>query len=130
MIISNNKLVVNKFENVISVDGLFRDVLIQARDLVYLGHKLETHPLFASIGMMHSPTRSIILSDERVYDELSLTTISQSIEKYERTMGIRNVKEKQTEDFELIDLQLLEAALNELEMIEKGDVHEIRISKN
>ena len=45
-------------------------------------------------------------------------------------MGIRNVKEKQTEDFELIDLQLLEAALNELEMIEKGDVHEIRISKN
>ena len=46
------------------VEGTFRDVLVKVRDMVYSGHKLVTHPLFASSRMMFSPFRTVIVGDE------------------------------------------------------------------
>lgn len=119
MIISNNPLVSNSYDNVKYVEGTYRDVLIQVRDLVFLGHGLVSHPLGASIGQIQSPIRSIIVTDDKTHDEYSIETISQSIEKYDLTMGERQAKYSSQEDYEMLDLELLKSTINELEKLEK-----------
>ena len=63
-IISNNPVIRDNFDNVIFIEGDFLDVLIKVRDLVYTGHELINHPLGASIRMMFSPYRSIMVGDK------------------------------------------------------------------
>lgn len=119
-----------RYPQAVFIEGNFRDVLLQARDFIHLGYKLESHPLGASIGMMHSPVRSILISEQiQDYDELSQNIISQSIEKYDITMGTRNSKDDKRSDYETLDLELLIAAIDELERLKKGDVNAFRITK-
>ncbi|MDO5457603.1 MAG: GrdX family protein [Atopococcus tabaci] len=130
MIVTNNRKVLAQYPQAVFIEGGFRDVLVQVRDFVHLGHKLESHPLGASIGMMHSPVRSILISEHiQDYDELSQNIISQSIEKYDITMGTRNSKDDKRSDYETLDLELLDAAIEELERLKKGDVNALRITK-
>lgn len=114
MIVTNNPLVKNPD---VFVDGDFRDVLLKVRDLVFEGYELETHPLFASIRMMFSPVRTVILKDEPHAPNENLAssnTITQAIELYDNTMGNRRPDMVHKDDYAMIDHELFLSALQEL----------------
>ncbi len=112
-VITNNKLVYDKYENAEYIDGDFKDVLIKTRDYVHIGAKLSQHPLPASIRMMFSPVRSVVIK-ENEYDEKSNLLIESCIEKYDKTMGKRKPDYQNKDDYELLDLSLTDSAIKEL----------------
>ena len=60
-----------------------------------------------------------ILDDECCIDENSLNLIEDSIEKYKMTMKNRNIDFKNLSDYELVDLMLVETALEEYKLLSK-----------
>ncbi len=122
VVTNNNSLIESEkdFSDVIDyvfVDGNFLDVLVKVRDLIHMGHKLISHPLGASIRIMFSPVRSILLSDEKYdADILSMEVIESSIDKYKATMENRNIDFRNKDDYEFIDIELLKSALDEARM--------------
>ncbi len=120
LILTNNSKVESEFSNTVLVEGSFREVLIKAKEMVYEGHKIISYPLAASIRMMYSPTRSILISLEaNSLDERSIEIIDASIEKYDLTMGARSVDEKNKKDYEIIDYDLIISAIRENDFIKK-----------
>ncbi len=113
-IITNNRLVNKNYKNTIFVYGDFRDVLIKTRDYLHRGYKLETSPLPASIRMLFSPIRTIIISDNVPKTEDSILILEQSIEKYDITMGKRKPDYHNEEDYVLLDFNLMKIAIKEL----------------
>lgn len=115
MIVSNNTLVPDAD---IIVQGSYYDVLVAARDLVYQGHELLVHPLFASIRMLFSPVRTIILSDSRKQpnadNEYSMSLIGDAIIKYNHLLKNRTPDFEHTADYELLDFELFQQAKREL----------------
>lgn len=117
-IISNNPMVKANFNNVLYIEGDFLDVLIKVRDLVYMGHELITHPLGASIRMIFSPYRSIIVGDKTsTNNEYFMETIENSIINYKKHMEVRPIDPNNNEDYSNIDKLLLTSAINEDQMI-------------
>ena len=112
LIVTNNHLVDKQDNEVVIVNGEFKDVLKKVRDYIHQGYGLLTHPLPASIRMFHSPVRSIVLSNSQDFDSLNL--IESSIEKYNHILGEREKKQKNIADYERIDLELLESSFEEL----------------
>jgi hypothetical protein len=119
MIITNNNTVYEKYKDDYSisfVDGGFKDVLIKTRNKIHEGYELLTHPLSSSIKPNETPYKSIIISDNKGninYD--SLIIIENSIMSYDKFNKMKindNYTEKIIEDFKLIDLTVLESALN------------------
>jgi hypothetical protein len=117
-IISNNPTVKEEFQNVVFVEGGFLDVLIKVRDLVYTGHELINHPLGASIRIMFSPYRSIIVGDKTTSNnQYFMETIENSIINYKKHMEVRLVDNNNNEDYRYIDKDLLMSAIREHKMI-------------
>lgn len=115
IVLSNNPQVREKVKNIKFVNGNMRDVLIEARDLVQGGAELITHPLGASLRMLFSPYRSIVMEEKEAhinYDHLE--TIENSIIKYDQHLGVRKEDINHSEDYALIDFKLLESAFNEM----------------
>jgi hypothetical protein len=119
MIITNNNTVFDKYKdkyNINFVDGNFRDVLIKTRDKIHEGYELLTHPLSSSVKPNEAPYKSIIISEKNGsinYD--SLMVIENSIITYDNFNKDRKsfkFNEKIMEDFKLVDLTVLESALN------------------
>jgi hypothetical protein len=115
-ILTNNPSVASKYENVMYIDGTVEDVLVKTRNLVQIGESLITHPLPASIRMMYTPYRSIVLGQGTgsSSDFLQLQIAEESITKYKRIIEYRNVDIKNNKDYENLDLWLLESALHEV----------------
>ena len=118
-IVSNNSLVKEKFDCVEFVDGNYIDVLIATRDLIHKGCSLVSHPLPASIRMFFSSIRSIVIEDGNGFDENSILIIEEAIDKYNLTMKNRNVDFKNVKDYEIVDLTLVESALEEYKALSK-----------
>ncbi len=117
-IITNNPMIRDDFDNVVFVEGGFLDVLIKVRDLVYTGHELINHPLGASIRMMFSPYRSIIVGDKTsTNNQYFMETIENSIINYKKHMEVRQVDNNNNEDYATIDKDLLMSAIRENKMI-------------
>lgn len=114
MLVTNNSKVDSDTLEVIRVQGLFLDVLEEARRLVHLGYRLEVSPLPASHRMLFSPTRTILLSKGQGPDQESLFLMEKELEKYKLTMGEREPDIRHLEDYEILDLDLFESALEEL----------------
>ena len=113
-IITNNPKVENLEGKINFVEGSFEDVLIEARNLVYLGYGLISHPLSASLRMFFSPYRSIVLTDEiSDVDDIYMETIENSIENYRKHMKERNPDLENKEDYALIDKELLKSSIKE-----------------
>ncbi len=112
-VITNNKSVYSKYLDVEYLDTDFRGILIKARDYIHLGYTLEHHPLPASIRMLFSPYRTIILSKKEDIEE-STIIIEKSIEKYDMTLGERTPDYKNGKDYEIIDRNLMESTVKEL----------------
>lgn len=114
LIITNNPAVAETKENVLFVDGSSEETLIKVRDLVHEGYELISHPLAASLRMMFSPFRSVILGKKsEQMDAFSVEIIEDSIIKYKRHMDFRKRDTANSDDYKMIDLILLEAALQE-----------------
>jgi hypothetical protein len=65
-IVTNNPLVQNKYtDNVLYIDGNVEQTLIKVRDMVYEGYELISHPLPASLRMLFSPYRSIVIGKKQ-----------------------------------------------------------------
>jgi hypothetical protein len=113
MVITNNPLLEDA-RGVEFVEGGFRDVLVRVRDLTYLGHELISHPLFASLGMMFSPYRSVIVSDRpQGFSPEQAQLAEDSIASFDlATQGRRRIGRNDA-DYARMDLELLEAALEE-----------------
>lgn len=118
-IVSNNSLVKEKFDCVEFVEGSYIDVLIATRDLIHKGCSLVSHPLPASIRMVFSSIRSIVIEEGNSFDENSILIIEEAIDKYNLTMKNRNVDFKNVKDYEIVDLTLVESALEEYKMLSK-----------
>lgn len=118
IIITNNELVKNTRENAVFVEGDYIDLLIKLRDYIHIGHKLISYPLGASIRMIYSPVKSVLISsDKGEFDENSLEILEGSIEKYKAIMGDRNIDYKNKGDYEVIDRELLDSAIEENDFI-------------
>lgn len=124
MIITNNPSVREHYmtrQTVVFVDGGYREVLVQTRDRVHLGHPLLTHPLMGSLKPNETPYRSVLLGDERMErsDADSVLIIEEAILVFDRFAARprpdrgEGSTDKMKEDFRKIDLSLLKSALNE-----------------
>lgn len=119
-IVTNNPIVKDKYDNLIFVEGSYEDVLFKVRDLVHTGSELINHPLGASIRMFFSPYRSIIIREDNNLDnEFNINTIDTSIQSYKKQMEARTPDTVNSEDYSVIDAQLLDSALEEFERIYK-----------
>ena len=76
----------------------------------------------ASIRMVFSSIRSIVIEDENSFDENSVLIIEEAIDKYNLTMKNRNVDFKNVKDYEFVDLMLVESALEEYKALSKLEI--------
>lgn len=119
IIITNNDMVYNKYKdqyNIELYDCSIKDVMLKVRDRIHEGFKMLTHPLSSSIKPNESLYKSIMISDEKsVLDYDSLLIIENGIMTCDKFNKIKyNIvyTDKIIEDFKLIDLTVLESALN------------------
>lgn len=114
LIVTNNPSVTAKQDQLLFMESSVETTLIKVRDLVYEGYELISHPLAASLRMLFSPFRSVILGKklEKV-DWLSAITIEDSIAKYKRHTGLRKNNPAHDADYKMLDRILLETALAE-----------------
>lgn len=118
MIITNNQCVYDKYKdthNILYIDGSYRDVLVKTRDKVQEGYELLTHPLSSSLKPNETPYKSVIISEKKGslnFD--SVYIIENSIITYDNFNKNKIIEwtHKLREDFKLIDLTVLESALN------------------
>lgn len=115
-IVTNNPKVKSTYSEVIFVEGSFEDVLVKARDFVHLGYKLINHPIGASLRMLFSPYRSIIIGKkQQKADDIHIAIIENSIENYRKHMEVRMPDIKNSGDYAMIDSVLLKSSLDEYE---------------
>ena len=118
VIITNNDWVLYKYRekfNVVYIDGTFKDVLIAVRDRLHMGYELLTHPLGGSVKPGETPYKSIMVSDDKKNISFSsIYTIENAIITYDKfnKNKLKFINDKIAEDLKLIDLTVLESALN------------------
>lgn len=119
IVVSNNPLM-KDVDDVLFVEGSFHDVLVKVRDMVFEGYELVTHPLFASIGMMWSPFRSVILGERRDKStEFELRTVEDALRSYDQVTEGRVHFPEHDRDYAWMDRSLYYSALEELGMLDK-----------
>ncbi|MDR7855840.1 GrdX family protein [Tissierella sp.] len=117
-IVTNNPTVKDDYEEVIFVEGGFGDVLLKVRDLVHSGFELINHPLGASSRMFFSPYRSIAIREKsQGKHDIHVETIENSIENYNKHTSMKKADMANSEDYALIDSELLKSSLHEFERI-------------
>ena len=119
IIITNNDMVYNKYKdqyNIELYDCSIKDIMLKVRDRIHEGFKMLTHPLSSSIKPNESLYKSIMISDEKsILDYDSLLIIENGIMTCDKFNKIKyNIvyTDKIIEDFKLIDLTVLESALD------------------
>ena len=118
MVVVTNNPLLKEEENVLFVEGMFRDVLIKVRDMVYTGYELISHPLFASSRMMFSPYRTVILGQKRALPvQVECQIAEDSIISYDKMTARRNYQPEHNGDYADVDKQLYLAALEEIAML-------------
>lgn len=102
-------------DDVIFVDGTFRDVLVKVRDLVYSGHELISHPLFASSRMMFSPFRTVLVGDKlQRPSDFECEVIEDAISQYDVATAHRNRQPQHDKDYAYLDYSLYQSTLEEI----------------
>lgn len=116
-IVTNNPEIKAKSNNLYFVEGSYEDVLIKVRDLVYEGVDLISHPLGASMRMLYSPYRSIVVGEKNSkIDSYHIEMIENSILNYRNTLKSRKVDWVNKDDYALIDNELLKSTFMDLKV--------------
>lgn len=124
IMITNNPKVIQKYKDeelsLLTLDSIEK-IFTTTRDLIHKGYILVTHPLAGSIKPFQNPYRSIILKEGNELDYNSLKNFENSFKKYKQfehnKTKINNLSQKILEDYQVIDLSLIESAL---QSIKKG----------
>lgn len=118
IIVTNNPLVSEKFTSdegfeVRYMDSGYREVLVAARDLVFAGHKLLTHPLSGSVKPKETVVKSVALSFKKGqmdFDDVGIVENSIiTCDKFPLKFPI--LPDVVLKDFQLVDLSLITTAL-------------------
>lgn len=119
-IVTNNPMSKEKFEGKYKVEFIDvpqLDILKKVRNYIHKGNRILTHPLMGSVKPNETPYRTVCVSTE-VVDEVdlqSLEIIENSIvttEKFLRDFNTPQWSEKILADFQLIDSDLIDHAIN------------------
>ena len=91
----------------------FREVLVLARDKVYAGHTLYTHPLAGSVKPNETPYKSVIVSMvPHPFEPQHAESIANAIAVCDKFKPIGwELNERILRDFQLIDYTLLAGAI-------------------
>ncbi|WP_346939481.1 GrdX family protein [uncultured Clostridium sp.] len=119
-IVTNNPMSKEKFEGKYKVEFIDvpqLDILKKVRNYIHKGNRILTHPLMGSVKPNETPYRTICVSAEVVngVDLQSLEIIENSIvttEKFLRDFNTPQWSEKILADFQLIDSDLIDHAIN------------------
>lgn len=118
-LLSNNPLVLEKYpQGEFIEEGPIWEVLIRARNYIHQGYKLLTHPLAGSIKPNQTPYKSLLLQkrkDRKLVDFSSLQLIESALAAWEKFGPARQHGPRVLHDLQVIDLSLLEAALESLQ---------------
>ncbi len=92
----------------------YRDILVMARDLVYEGHTLYTHPLAGSVKPNETPYKSVVVSvAAHGFDMEQSELIANAIGVVDKFPPVsKELSEEVHKDFQLIDYSLLAGALD------------------
>lgn len=116
MFITNNELFRGSEGSTVMVEGSAYDVLVRTRDYVHRGHRLLNSPIGASIRMILSPVKTVILSSEKgSLDEYSLQQIEAAMEKHALITENRGEDRVNESDYRILDRELTMSALAEAE---------------
>jgi len=121
IMITNNPKVIKKYKgdeiSILSLDKIDK-IFTTARDLIHKGYILVTHPLAGSIKPYQNPYRTIILKEGEELDYNSLKNFENSFKKYKQfehnKTKINNLSQKILNDYQVIDLSLIESALQSI----------------
>ena len=91
----------------------FRQVLVLARDMVYEGHTLYTHPLAGSVKPNETPYKSVVVSVEpHGFNAQMGEIMANAIAVHDKFTPIGwELNERILSDFQLIDYTLLAGSL-------------------
>ena len=91
----------------------FRELLVEARDMVYAGHILYTHPLAGSVKPNETPYKSLIVSlAPHGFDAQHGELMANAIAVFDKFKPLdRLLSESVLRDFQLIDYTLLAGAI-------------------
>lgn len=116
-ILTNNPLALAKYPALAravdaGVDGVFR----AGRDEIHLGAVLINHPLSGSVKPNESPYKSLVLSSRRGGVEMKSLQLIEGAEAVLQKLGLkhRDYPERVLDDFQVIDLDLLDSAIGAL----------------
>ena len=120
LILTNNPLVVScmdgkgRFTIEYHPEKSYREILVLARDMVYAGHTLYTHPLSGSVKPNETPYKSVIVSVEPHGFDMSFAELmSNAISVYDKFTPIGwELNERILKDFQLVDYTLLSGAID------------------
>ena len=123
-IVTNNRLCRDKYQELIPVDFLegkgYMDVLLAVRDYIQKGWRLETHPMTGSLKPNQTPYKSIMVSDlpreqEEFYSqEMTIENSILSCRKFLEIKQTPNWTEEIRKDFMIVDLSLIEGAIQKV----------------
>ncbi|GAA0775383.1 GrdX family protein [Clostridium subterminale] len=119
-IVTNNPMSKEKFEGKYKVEFIDvpqLDILKKVRNYIHKGNRILTHPLMGSVKPNETPYRTVCVSVEVVdgVDLQSLEIMENSIvttEKFLRDFNTPQWSEKILADFQLIDSDLIDHAIN------------------
>lgn len=122
VLVTNNRKAADKYKDIFDVrmEEDYESVLVKTRDLVYSGFSLLTHPQASSLKPNQTPVRSVLLYPYREGDrhDRDCLLIEDVINVYRRWQEIaptpENYKEAVRNDFETIDLSIIEGAAGKL----------------
>lgn len=115
-VLTNNPLVRDMLEGkqeVIYKEISYEDVLREARDRVYRGYRLLSHPLSGSVKPNETPYKSIMIGKRKEEIDVQSVRIIESAIESCRKFVFKSDKYKPEvyKDFQLIDWTLLESAI-------------------
>ena len=113
-IITNNQLVFEKYQKITKLQNCsVEDIFTLARNEIHQGAKLINHPLSGSIKPNESPYKSLVLSNEHgSLDTESLLMIESAIATLRKLpKHDRKLPERALNDFQAVDLDLLDSAI-------------------
>lgn len=115
-ILTNNPRVKSNYENTIFIQGTYEDVLIKARNMAHEGYEIISHPIGASIRMLYSPYRSIIIGEQKEQlNPYHIEVIESSMMNYKNIMKDRKEDVDNAKDYSVIDEELLKASIEACE---------------